>query len=252
MTTNSTSRQDQIMDLIHKFAAVENKDQFSELVEGPLKAVLGFEIMVAGIGGISSRGNCIHKLINFDYPYEYFRDIQDPDSGIVDSPLMKEWRNTQEPVVFQSGRDDDKYPANWVETFKKYDLRNKIGHGIMDVSGISSSFFIFSRFADEVGQKHADLVKIIIPMMHIALLRILTGIEPWPEMENNKKIISDRQTEILQWMKEGKSNWEIANILGLTESNVKYHIDQILDKLKASNRINAVIKAQYLGLICNS
>ncbi len=251
MNTDTISKNDLVMDIIHKFAAVEEKNQFSELVEGSLRKILGFEIMVAGVGGISSRGNCIHKLINFDYPYEYFQAIQDPISGYVDSPLMKEWRETQEPVVFQSGRDDDKYPADWVKIFNKHNLRNKIAHGILDVSGISSSFFVFSRFSEEVDHNQADLIKLIIPMMHIALLRALTGIEAWPKVVKDKKMVSDRQAEILQWMKEGKSNWEIANILGLTESNVKYHIDQILEKLGASNRINAIIKAQYLGLITN-
>lgn len=107
-----SSKQDITINLIHSFAAVENEAQFSKLVEGTLKEALGFEIMVAGVGGTSSRGNCIHKLINFDYPYGYFREILNPVDGTVDSPLMKEWRETQEPVVFQSGRDDDKYPAD--------------------------------------------------------------------------------------------------------------------------------------------
>jgi len=53
-------------------------------------------------------------------------------------------------------------------------------------------------------------------------------------------------------MHEGKTNWEIATILELTEVNVKYHIDQIFAKLDVRSRVHAVAKAYELGLLLAS
>ena len=36
-----------------------------------------------------------------------------------------------------------------------------------------------------------------------------------------------RQQEVLRWLCEGKSNWEISKILGIAENTTKYHIRHI-------------------------
>jgi DNA-binding NarL/FixJ family response regulator len=49
-------------------------------------------------------------------------------------------------------------------------------------------------------------------------------------------------------MASGKSNKEIARILGLAEGTIKLHVTGLLKVLDASNRTQAVIKAASLGL----
>ena len=61
--------------------------------------------------------------------------------------------------------------------------------------------------------------------------------------------MSDRQKQILHWINEGKTNWEIAHILGMTEKNVKYHIEQIFAKLGVRTRAQAAAKAMLMGHI---
>lgn len=67
--------------------------------------------------------------------------------------------------------------------------------------------------------------------------------------EETEGTLSVRQKQIVHWLKQGKTNWEVARILGLTEKNVKYHVEQIYVKLGAKNRAQAVAKAISLGLI---
>lgn len=66
---------------------------------------------------------------------------------------------------------------------------------------------------------------------------------------NGQGVLSERQQQILHWLYRGKTNWEIAQILGLTPKNVKYHIEQILAKIGAKNRTQAVAIAMTMGLI---
>jgi DNA-binding CsgD family transcriptional regulator len=52
-------------------------------------------------------------------------------------------------------------------------------------------------------------------------------------------------------MKEGKTNWEIARILGLTERTVRFHAGSIFKKLDVSSRTQAVARAMAKGLIAS-
>lgn len=61
--------------------------------------------------------------------------------------------------------------------------------------------------------------------------------------------LSARETEVLKWVAAGKSNWAIGEILSISEHGVDYHMRNILRKLDADSRLNAVVKALYLGLI---
>jgi len=61
--------------------------------------------------------------------------------------------------------------------------------------------------------------------------------------------LTQRDTECLTWTALGKTSWEISVILGFSESTATFHLRNAGNKLKASNRANAVAKAIHLGLI---
>ena len=60
--------------------------------------------------------------------------------------------------------------------------------------------------------------------------------------------LTPRQRDVLNLMAGGKSNKEIARILGLAEGTIKLHVTGLLKVLDANNRTQAVIKAASLGL----
>jgi DNA-binding CsgD family transcriptional regulator len=53
--------------------------------------------------------------------------------------------------------------------------------------------------------------------------------------------LSAREREVLEWMTHGKTNAEIATILGISLHTVKRHVEKILQKLGVSNRSAAVL-----------
>lgn len=54
--------------------------------------------------------------------------------------------------------------------------------------------------------------------------------------------LSPKQAEILRWAAEGKSNTDIAAIIGISERVVKYHMSEILRKLGVATRAQAISK----------
>lgn len=73
------------------------------------------------------------------------------------------------------------------------------------------------------------------------------------EMSNAKnsgiKNLTNRQSQVLDLIAQGKSNKQIAFDMGVSESTVKLHINALLRSLHVSNRTQAVVTAQKLGII---
>ncbi|HEB02737.1 MAG TPA: hypothetical protein ENI12_05835 [Nitrospirae bacterium] len=58
--------------------------------------------------------------------------------------------------------------------------------------------------------------------------------------------LSEREGEVMEWLKQGKSNWEMARLMEIAEDTVKYHIKNIMRKLNVVNRVQAVAKVMEL------
>jgi DNA-binding CsgD family transcriptional regulator len=64
--------------------------------------------------------------------------------------------------------------------------------------------------------------------------------------------LTPRQVEVLRWLCQGKTNDEIAAILGISVFTVKNHVQRILVQLDASNRVQAASRASSAGLLESS
>ena len=64
-----------------------------------------------------------------------------------------------------------------------------------------------------------------------------------PDLSVGDVQLTDREKEILSWLTEGKSSWDIGQILSISERTVKFHVNNICSKLNAVNRTHAVAKA---------
>ena len=58
-----------------------------------------------------------------------------------------------------------------------------------------------------------------------------------------------RQIEVLCLLSQGKSNKEIAHALEIAERTVRAHLTELFHALHVGTRINAVLRAQQLGLV---
>ena len=68
-------------------------------------------------------------------------------------------------------------------------------------------------------------------------------------LHTNNHGLTRRQKEVLQYLAEGLSNKEIAIKMNLAEGTIKVHVAASYQVLQVSSRLDAVRKAQQLGLI---
>lgn len=55
--------------------------------------------------------------------------------------------------------------------------------------------------------------------------------------------LTEREAEVLLWVSQGKSNGDVAGILGMSEKTVKQHMGSIFQKLGVESRNAATIRA---------
>jgi DNA-binding CsgD family transcriptional regulator len=55
--------------------------------------------------------------------------------------------------------------------------------------------------------------------------------------------LTDKQIEIVKWIREGKSNNDIATILSLPVRTIRYHVSEIIRKLGVATRAQAAVSA---------
>ncbi|WP_419690102.1 helix-turn-helix domain-containing protein [Burkholderia theae] len=68
--------------------------------------------------------------------------------------------------------------------------------------------------------------------------------------EDSKGIqFTRKESDVIKWVVEGKTAWEIGRILSMSERTVKFHLTNVYEKLRVSNRAQAVAKVSRLGLI---
>jgi DNA-binding NarL/FixJ family response regulator len=75
-----------------------------------------------------------------------------------------------------------------------------------------------------------------------------TQTQPNPTM---KQAFSAREFEVLELIARGCKNREIARFLTIKERTIRFHIENILDKLGVKNRTEAACVALKMGWIDN-
>lgn len=67
--------------------------------------------------------------------------------------------------------------------------------------------------------------------------------------ESGAPALTPREVETLRWTMDGKTAWEVGNILGISERTAVLHVNNAMHKLGCINKHQAVLKALRLGLI---
>jgi DNA-binding NarL/FixJ family response regulator len=92
---------------------------------------------------------------------------------------------------------------------------------------------------------NADLVRAIEARLRRSQQKVKREFKPdFSSTESLLKFgLTARATETLLWLAQGKTNPDIASILGITESTVKKHVQEIFEKLGVETRGAATVRA---------
>ena len=107
-----------------------------------------------------------------------------------------------------------------------------------------ASYICLETGREPFSDAHSEALRFALPHLHELLRRVCQQAP-----EESVTALSIRELEVLQWLKEGKTAWEIGTILFISERTIKFHIANTYTKLNVTNRSHAIARAMSLRLI---
>ncbi len=130
-------------------------------------------------------------------------------------------------------------------------MHSTLLHGISDKREHYDCLYVIFSSKDKLDSSALSALEILLPYLDTAL----RGVTPLPrsmtqppeaEVSPRSKNygLSERESEIMDWVKMGKTNGEIGSILSISAFTVKNHMQRIFKKLDVYNRMQAVSKIE--------
>lgn len=135
--------------------------------------------------------------------------------------------------------------------------------GISRVEMMNTLKPIFLSFIGDPSQEGSKLIADTNPQLAIRLedvkdsLYIFNLVEDKPNVDEAKLLceqfrLTEREGEVLFWVSQGKSNKELALILGISPRTVNKHLESVFEKMLVENRTSAANMAlKFLNSTCS-
>ncbi len=186
------------------------------------------------------------RVVELNYPKKflsrYFEKEYYLNDHVIDELLatseIQHWG-----TVDKKYRSLEKREASTMEAIE-FGLKDGLTYGTLDEDQIIGSSFSFAGKFIENNNRAKTIITYAVTHLSEALKKI-----QYQEQQKHHKPLTRREKEILCWVKDGKTSFEISIILGISERTTNFHINNAKRKLNASTRSHAVVKAIAMGEI---
>lgn len=220
----------------------ENDDITQVLSE--LNSILPFESAVIVIDtelnfSLKAPQQVVTYKLNLEWLDEYFKNkyyqVDPVLEAVMNSPAAVYW-----PDVYATASPKS---LAFIKASTQYVGNN--GISILKKSKQGSTLISLFMKNGTIEKTWLPIIEYITPHIHAIFNR---------EGEYQRKSLwkpklTERELEVLNLVKNGKSNWDISQILAISERTVKYHLSNIYEKLSVVNRSQSIAQAIHHGII---
>jgi LuxR family transcriptional activator of bioluminescence operon len=165
-------------------------------------------------------------------------------------PILKYSISNTSPIVWSELINKQGYNSEneiaFMEEAKSYGLCCGLTVPINPPTG-QISFFSVATSNKNIEESH---VGSLLPTAGIFSRYLFDAYIRIDKVENPKaNTLTERELECVFWACEGKTAWEMSQIVGVAERTINFHLTSVIKKLGASNRQHAVAKAVMYGLV---
>ena len=238
-------------DAVEESFRISSRHQFFVWSQSSLQALIPHEILICGIEDGSRQGMAVHRFSASRYfRSEHFSVVADPLTGQMPRMLAVAEGNRASvifcPIVGGRSADDELR-----ELVAGNELKNLAAQLVIGTRGRFEAFYVFSRLSCELDSRLGYVIELLVPHLHNAFLRVLATEREAAGTNTQRagRLVTPRQEEILNLIKNGKTNSEIAELLSCSPWTIKNHIQAILRKLDSNTRTHAIARAMSLGIL---
>ncbi len=235
-----------ILQLSHSSLSIENEESLNEVLSS-LHSLIPCDFSVCAhwhIPSVISEDKINLKLMNHSFPDEFLSIYFREGFYMVDSTIQK-FVEAQAPVNFIEADMELGGETPATHLAMDFGLYDGWLNGRIDMQTLMCTSLCIGGEKTDTSERTRAIVKYVTPFISMAYGSLLE--RPKPEITNIR--LTMREYEVLNWLKHGKSSWEISTLLNLQERTVIFHITNIKTKLNCVTRTQAVAAALRLGLI---
>jgi LuxR family quorum sensing-dependent transcriptional regulator len=233
MTATQTDYGDKALNFIESLERLKSVDEALDSLDRAFQG-FGFETLV--VTGLPNPAERFEQVVLAKrWPEEWFK-LYTRNQYIHVDPVARECRRSVNPFEWsEAPYDSEKEPLAAEVMRRATDFRMTRGF-IVPIHGITGREACVS-----LGGVHLDLNARSKPAVHLMAMygfdRIRRLLKPSPGVRCR---LTNREREVLNWSAQGKSHWEIGEILHISQRTVEEHTANACRKLGATNRTHAV------------
>ena len=245
----SGREQEYLLHAIEAALPVDNARQFFLWSQGPLQALLPHQVLVA------LQFDADHQVLHVECQHSTVLDaavrsrLADRDDGLA-VRLARHCHQHGAVSALLEAAADRVQAAPGLTAFagelRALGFDNLVAHGSSRLPG-GASFFVLCGLPQRPHARQAYFLALLLPQLHL-MLQHLVQLRADARTGALSRAVSAREAEILHWVREGKSNHEIGQILGISGLTVKNHLQRLYRLLGVSNRAHAIARGAALRL----
>jgi transcriptional regulator EpsA len=226
---------------------VAKRSDFFLWVQGVFQGVLGHELLVCAVAEPGNRAFRMEWMSSRPLDEALFAQLCEPGGGLMYRLIALWEKSGLRPLVVNPDRGSSDEIAAEVGRLQ---LDKVVAHGVPDIRGRAAGLFAFSWLSGRGSFEAVRALELIVPYLYAAWVRANCDGRGSAGITSvvTREVLTAREVEILNWVEQGKSNNEIAQILSISHLTVKNHVQKILRKLNVQNRAQAVAKGINLNL----
>jgi transcriptional regulator EpsA len=235
---------------------VHRRHQFFQWSQGALQALLPHDAIVCGAFDIRNRGLAFDVFNRVVVSPPCLQSMTDAGGPWLRTIVAGWVEGDARPRAFDLKRFPEPAAEAATALHRETSLDTLLVHGWARPGrvGLLESLFLLLVPRSHGVAAQLAMLDGLLPLLHCTWQRVRAfeagfaggaptyggTARPGPD---SGPAITDRELQILWWMRAGKSNQEIGELLGISMLTVKNHVQRILRKLGASNRAQAVALA---------
>lgn len=239
------SRQWMLLEWIHALGHIEEEQGLKDFLDR-LQNQLPVEHMVLALGRLNAQQHMqkVEKLIDVSYPLGWLDHYMQENLASCD-PILHNPMGSN-PIFWHDSFSNARSPL--AKRFIAEAASVGLGTGVTfsAASTRQNMACVISVTGEDITRdiQLIEMLNCLVPHLHQAMSRV-TDLAP---MSASAMLLSNREYDIFHWMSRGKTNWEIATILDISERTVKFHVANIIRKLNANNRTHAIVLGLQQGI----
>lgn len=218
-----------------------NRSQLVDWMQKVICPVFPFESALLVYGRVEDGQIAVLDAINIDMPASYMAYVEQPNHK-MHSPVLSSWHERHTAMVLHAS-DIKVEPDSreWYNEFVQAGFKDVVIDGVYDDKTNEVTLIKLYNCSRKTSTGAGFALSLfnakVAGCVHHTWRRIAEHeADARRRLPAFAELLTPKEMTVLQWIKMGKTNPEIASILNNSPTTIKTHVEHILKKLSVPNR----------------